>query len=73
MLLKVLLVVGVIAVIYFLFVKKPAVASKPKRGDAAPDDDTMVPCETCGVFVSVKEAFMRDGKYFCSKQCMEAK
>jgi len=73
MLLKILLVIGIIAAVYFLFFKKPAItaaskeANKPKNAD----DEMMVPCETCGVFVSVKEAFIKDGRYFCSKACME--
>jgi len=73
MLLKILLVIGVIAVIYFLFIKKPAITAESNEGKHTKkaDDDTMVPCETCGVFVSVKEAFIKDGKYFCSKACME--
>ena len=72
MLLKILLIVGVIAAVYFIFFKKgaPSVAAK-RDGATQPDDDTMVPCETCGVFVSVKDAYLRDGKYYCSQSCME--
>ncbi|MEJ2467851.1 MAG: PP0621 family protein [Campylobacterales bacterium] len=76
MILKILLVLGVIAAVYFLFFKKSAPLSQPKKKDTAakkPEEDTMVPCEACGVFVSVKEAFMKDGKYYCSKTCMEKK
>ena len=74
MLLKILLVLGVIAAVYFLFFKKSTpVTQQKKKDDAAKksDDDTMVPCEACGVFVSVKEAYIKDGKYYCSKSCME--
>jgi len=76
MLLKILLVLGVIAAVYFLFFKKRPTVTQQKKGDASAkkaDEDTMVPCETCGVFVSVKEAFLKDGKYYCSKSCMEKK
>jgi len=75
MLLKILLIVGVIAAVYFLFFKKPAPIEGGRKSDGGskkPDDDTMVPCEACGVFVSVKEAFIKEGKYYCSKSCMEA-
>lgn len=70
--LKWLLVIGVVAVIYFLLIKKssPAVSGPKKRAEKS-DDDTMVPCETCGTFVSVKEAFLKEGRYYCSKACME--
>lgn len=71
--LKWLLVIGVIAAVYFLFIKKSApLPSKTKRDAKQPDEDTMVPCETCGVYVSAEEAFLKDGKYYCSKTCMEA-
>ena len=73
MLMKWLLIIGVVAAVYFLFFKKPALAGKSegKEDDKKPDSDTMVPCEVCGVFVSVREAYLKDGKYFCSKTCME--
>lgn len=71
MLLKLLLVIGIIAAVYFLFIKKrPAVSgtdTKPRKND----DDTLVPCEACGVFVTTKEAFIKAGKFYCSKACME--
>lgn len=70
--LKWLLVIGVIAVVYFVFIKKrPAVASKTKTQNKEVDDDTLVPCTTCGTFVSVKEAFIKEGNYYCSKTCMK--
>jgi len=70
--LKWLLVIGVIAVIYFLFVKKrPAVAHGTPSQTKAVDDDTLVPCENCGTFISIKEAFIKEGSYYCSKSCME--
>lgn len=73
MLLKILLLIGVIAAVYFLFFKKstPVTSQKQDGGTKKSDDDTMVPCASCGVFVSVKEAYIKDGKYFCSQACME--
>ena len=73
MLLKILLLIGVIAAVYFLFFKKstPVTSQKQDGGTKKSDDDTMVPCASCGVFVSVNEAFIKDGKYFCSEACME--
>lgn len=73
MILKLLLVIGVIAAVYVLFFKKnvPVTKKNPDSASKPTDDDTMVPCETCGVFVSVKEAFIKEGKYYCSKTCME--
>ncbi len=72
--LKWLLVIGVITAVYFLFIKKSIpLTSGKKTGSKTPDDDTMVPCEECGVYISIDEAFIKEGKYYCSKSCMEAK
>jgi len=73
MLLKILLLIGVIAAVYFLFFKKstPVTSQKQDGRTKKSDDDTMVPCASCGVFVSIKEAYIKDGKYFCSQACME--
>jgi len=33
------------------------------------DDDTLVECEKCGTYVTVKESIIVYGKYYCSKAC----
>ncbi|HFQ60914.1 MAG TPA: hypothetical protein ENK39_01260 [Epsilonproteobacteria bacterium] len=33
------------------------------------DDDTLVECEKCGTYVTVKESIIVHGKYYCSKEC----
>lgn len=33
------------------------------------DDDTLVECEKCGTYVTVKESIIVHGKYYCSKAC----
>jgi len=33
------------------------------------DDDTLVECETCHTYVTVKESIIVAGKYYCSKEC----
>ncbi|HFU77025.1 MAG TPA: hypothetical protein ENK68_00790 [Epsilonproteobacteria bacterium] len=33
------------------------------------DDDTLVECERCGTYVTVKESIIVHGKYYCSKEC----
>lgn len=66
--LKLLLVVGVLVAIYFVFFKKKSISTPPKQD--APED-TMVPCAECETYVQLKETYRKDGKYFCSKECME--
>ena len=33
------------------------------------DEDTLVECEKCSTYVTVKESFIVHGKYYCSKEC----
>jgi len=66
--LKLLLLIGVLTAVYFLFFKKKSISSSPKKDS---QEDAMIPCAECGTYVQLKEALMKDGKYFCSKECME--
>jgi len=71
--LKLLLVIGVIAAIYFLFIKKstPLTKERNERKKEKEDDDTMVACESCGTYISTKEAVVSSGKFYCSTQCRD--
>jgi len=66
--LKLLLLIGVLTAVYFLFFKKKSVGPSPRQDS---QEDAMIPCAECGTYVQLKEALMKDGKYFCSKECME--
>ena len=33
------------------------------------DEDTLVECEKCSTYVTVKESIIISGKYYCSKEC----
>ncbi len=33
------------------------------------DEDTLVECETCHTYVTVKESLIVNGKYYCSQEC----
>ena len=33
------------------------------------DEDTLVECEKCSTYVTVKESIIIHGKYYCSKEC----
>ncbi|BAF69471.1 PP0621 family protein [Nitratiruptor sp. SB155-2] len=66
MLFKILLLAAVIGAIYYFFIKKKPIAHDKET-------DTMVECDTCGTYVSNKEAIIKNGKYYCSKECAGAK
>ncbi len=71
---KWLLVIGVIAFVYYAFIKKSAPLEKSrneessKKGDEEVED--LVECAKCGVFVEIDEAIVSNGKYYCSKECL---
>jgi len=35
------------------------------------DEDTLVECEKCGTYVTVKESIVMHGKFYCSKECLD--
>ncbi len=66
--LKLLLLAGVLTAVYFIFFKKKSLTA-PKADNT--QEEAMVPCAKCDTYVQIKEAFMRDGKYYCTRECME--
>ena len=74
MILKVLLVIGVIGIVYFMFIKKKPLkssSSKPKRRDEKPQSNDMVECATCGVYAELGEAIISSNKYYCCDECVD--
>jgi len=75
MILKLLLVIGVIAIVYFMFIKKKPQNISKKRAtkkESAQADD-MVECTTCGVYAELNESLLSGTKYYCSKECLNKK
>ena len=71
--LKLLLVIAVIAAVYFFFIKKktPLTKERNEHKKEKDEDETMVACETCGTYISTKEAIVSSGKFYCSKECRD--
>lgn len=67
--LKLLLFAGIIGAVYFVFFKKKSLS--PPSNDHS-QEEAMIPCAQCGTYVQIKETFMRNGKYYCSRECLEA-
>ena len=34
------------------------------------DEDTLVECNKCSTYVTTKESIVKDGKYYCSQECV---
>ncbi|WP_333803273.1 PP0621 family protein [Sulfurospirillum sp.] len=70
MLLKIALFAGVIFLIYIFFFKN---SRKEEIKKNAPkkvlEGETMVECQACSTFISHKEAIIKDGHFYCSKEC----
>ena len=69
MILKILVFIVVIAIIYLVFFKKSR-GVIDKKQDKSNDAESLVECSKCATFVPLKEAYIKDGKYYCSKECM---
>lgn len=64
---KIILLILVLFVIYILFFKKSRNVNKK---DDKQISDEMVECPSCGVFTSQKEMILSNGRFFCSKECL---
>ncbi len=70
MIFKLLVFAVVVFIVYTLFFKSSrGKVEQPKKKNRQNDSDTMVECVKCSVFVSEKDAIIKDGKFYCSKEC----
>ncbi len=71
MLLKLLGFIVVVFLIYIFFFKnkRKDEIEKSKNDSKKLEGDTMVECKQCATFVSHNEAIIKDGCFFCSKEC----
>ncbi len=73
MILKLLVVIGVIAVVYFMFIKKKPIQNKtePKKKKKSEklEANDMIECPTCGIYSELGECVLSNGKYYCSSEC----
>lgn len=69
--LKYLLVVAVISIVYFFFIKKKPIKDSNSSKDSKLESNDMVQCPTCGTYCEVNDSILSNGKYYCSKECVE--
>lgn len=68
MILKLVLLIGIAYAVYFIFFKKKSVANS--GADELKGSD-MVECASCGVYSQLDDSILSNGKYYCSKECLE--
>ncbi len=66
MILKLIAIAVVFYFIYKLFGGKLPSVSKSKENNKL-NDDTLVECEKCGTYVTVKESILIGSKYYCDE------
>jgi uncharacterized protein len=66
---KFLLFIGFLGAVYYVFFKKKSL-NPPSSNTST--EEAMIPCTKCGTYAQMKETFTRDGKYYCSRECLEA-
>ena len=74
MILKIGALLAILVVIYLIFFKTTrntgeAQTQQTKRPTKKNDGETMIECAQCSTFISNKEAIIKDGKFFCSREC----
>lgn len=74
MILKILLIAILIGAIYlFFFRNKKRPQKESDTTSLQTKEEVMVECAKCNVYTSNKEAIIRDGKFYCSKECAGVK
>lgn len=72
MVLKIVAVIIMAFLVYIVFFKR----NREREMFAKKNEkitDVMVECPTCKTYVSQKEAIASNGKFYCSKECLENK
>ena len=72
MILKFLAVAVVLFIVYIIFFKKNREKNIVKKEDIKYEDD-MLECPTCQTYISTKESILSNGKFYCSKDCLNKK
>jgi uncharacterized protein len=66
--LKWLIVIGLVWFVYNFYFKKKPISSQNSNKPLQEND--MVKCSTCNVYVEIGEAIHSNGKYYCSQECL---
>ena len=72
---KYLVVIGVIAGIYYFFIKKKPIlnpnSKDEKQKKETKESNDMIECSSCGIYCEIDEAIISSAKYYCSDECVK--
>ena len=71
---ELLLIALVIAVVYFMFIKKKPNNIKNNTKHSKKDElqsNDMVECSGCGIYCEIDDTIISDNRYYCSKECLK--
>ncbi|MBE0492458.1 MAG: Prokaryotic metallothionein [Sulfurospirillum sp.] len=69
MVFKILILAAILFGLYFIFFRKTSEPRSSQKKEQKRNSDEMLECNECGTFVSSREAIIKDGQFFCSKEC----
>ena len=73
MILKAIFIIALLFIVYIYFFKKNREKDIQDKKKDEKIIDEMVECPSCKTYVSQKEALLSNGKFYCSKECLENK
>jgi uncharacterized protein len=73
MILKAIFIIALLFLVYIYFFKKNREKDIQNKKKDEKIIDEMVECPSCKTYVSQKEALLSNGKFYCSKECLENK
>ena len=68
---EIIVILVVIGVVYFMFIKKPALVNKKNTPKTEQKSEDMIACHKCGTYSSVGDCIIKGGYYYCSNECLE--
>ena len=72
-----IVVIGLIVVVYLMFIKKrPQVKqnnndSSDKSTKEEVQSNDMIECAECGIYCEIDDAILSNNKYYCSQECLK--
>ncbi|WP_373036426.1 PP0621 family protein [Sulfurimonas sp.] len=72
-----IVVIGLIAVIYFMFIKKRPQVKQDKKDSTdkttkkEAQSNDMVACAECGIYCEIDDTILSNNKYYCSQECLK--